>query len=87
MLVLNNENILSDEQGNVILVIWPTIAQNYKSGMKQRAIAIENMGSQGALLSIAESMAQFFSALDGSFYMKVGNVLDHRTRFDDKQAN
>lgn len=73
--VLNSENIFSDIDGNEILRIWPMIAQDPKSGVKQRAIAIENLGSKNELAAVAQIMGTIFKELDSSAYVKVGNSL------------
>jgi hypothetical protein len=46
-----------------------------QSGVKQRAIAIENLGSQGEVQAIAQSMGKIFDELDGGIYVKMGNSL------------
>lgn len=74
--VLNNEIILTDENENILLKMWPMIAQDSQSGIKQRAIAIENLGHKGELLTIANSMTSIFDELDRSVYVRMGNAID-----------
>lgn len=69
-LVLNNEYTFSDGNGNVVLKIWPMIAQDMQSGIKQRAIVVENLGSKGEIPAIAQSMEKIFKELDGAVYVK-----------------
>ena len=70
--VLNHEYMFSDENGNEAFRIWPLIAQDSNSGIKQRALAVENLGSKGELLSIAKEFHKIFTELDGSVYVKIG---------------
>lgn len=74
-LVLNNEITFSDQNGASIFKLYPMIAQDMQSGVKQRAIAIENLGSQGEVQAIAQSMGRIFDELDGGIYVKMGNSL------------
>lgn len=73
--VLNSESIFSDVDGNEVFRIWPMIAQDSQSGMKQRAIAIEHLGSKNEVYAVAQSMDEIFSELDSSVYVKMGNPL------------
>ena len=73
--VLNQEKIFSDVYGNEVFRIWPMIAQDFESGMKQRAIAIENLGSKNEIYTVARYMGEMFSELDSSVYVKMGNDL------------
>ncbi|MFX0212266.1 MAG: hypothetical protein ACFFDT_40205 [Candidatus Hodarchaeota archaeon] len=66
--VLNQENSFSDSAGKVVFKIWPMIAQDSQSGMKQRGIAIEDLGSRGELHAIAQSILPIFEELDESVY-------------------
>jgi hypothetical protein len=74
-LVLNSETTFSDQNGASIFKLYPMIAQDMQSGVKQRAIAIENLGSQGEVQAIAQSMGKIFDELDGGIYVKMGNSL------------
>lgn len=74
-LVLNNEITFSDQNGVSVFKLYPMIAQDMQSGVKQRAIAIENLGSQGEIQAIAQSMGKIFDELDGGIYLKMGNAL------------
>jgi hypothetical protein len=74
-LVLNSEITFSDQNGASIFKLYPMIAQDMQSGVKQRAIAIENLGSQGEVQAIAQSMGKIFDELDGGIYVKMGNSL------------
>jgi hypothetical protein len=74
--VSHYEKLFSDIDGNEAFRIWPMIAQDSQSGMKQRAIAIENLGSNGELVAIAQFMGKVFSELDSSVYVKMGNSLN-----------
>jgi hypothetical protein len=68
--VSNNENKFSDGEGNVFYV-WPMIAEDMDSGIKQRAIAVEDLGSRGEIPSIAQSMEKMFKELDASWSCKM----------------
>jgi hypothetical protein len=74
-LVLNSEITFSDQNGASIFKLYPMIAQDMQSGVKQRAIAIENLGIQGEVQAIAQSMGKIFDELDGGIYVKMGNSL------------
>lgn len=74
-LVLNNEVAFSDQNGRTMFKLYPMIAQDMQSGVKQRAIAIKNLGSQGEIQAIAQSMGKIFDELDGGIYVKMGNSL------------
>jgi hypothetical protein len=52
------------------------IAQDSQSGMKQRGIAIEDLGSRGELIAIAQSIPPIFDELDKSVYIKMGNAIN-----------
>jgi hypothetical protein len=71
--VLNNEQTLGDEHGHVISKFWPMIAQDMRSGTKQRAIAIENLGSKGEIPAIAANIKNVFEELNSVIYVKMGN--------------
>lgn len=75
-LVLNYEITLSDENGGIVTKVWPMIAQDSVSGVMQRAIAIENMGEQGELPTVAKLMNNWFDEIKGSVYVKADNFLD-----------
>ncbi len=74
--VLNHEYVFSDRCGNEALRIWPLIAQDSNSGIKQRAIAINNLGSKGELLPISKEFNRIFQELDGAVYIKIGNAIN-----------
>ncbi|WP_049630832.1 toll/interleukin-1 receptor domain-containing protein [Cellvibrio sp. pealriver] len=73
--VLNNEITFFSTDGSESFKIWPMIAQDPLSGMKQRAIAIEQLGSKDEIYDIALHMDKLFSDLDSSVYVKMGNSL------------
>ncbi len=56
--------------------VWPMVAQDPRSGVMQRAIAIENMGARGELPTVAKLMNKWFEELKGSIYIKIDTVLD-----------
>lgn len=78
-LVLNNEITLGKEDGSLVAKIWPMIAQDSVSGVMQRAIAVENMGSRGELPTIAKFMNNWFDELKGGVYIKVDNAIDPKS--------
>ncbi|AMC33881.1 toll/interleukin-1 receptor domain-containing protein [Janthinobacterium sp. B9-8] len=73
--VLNHENVFRDIHDNEAFKIWPMIAQDSRSGMKQRAIAIENLGSKDEIYAVAQSMDKIFLELNSSVYVKIRNSL------------
>jgi len=72
--VNSQENSLMDLEGKVISKVWPMVALHSQSGMKQRAIAIEDLGSKGELIAIAKGIKSIFDEMDRSLYVKMGNV-------------
>ena len=74
--VLNQENSFSNSEGEVVFKIWPMIAQDSQSGMKQRGIAIENLGSKCELDALAQSIQPIFDKLDKSVYVTMGNAVN-----------
>lgn len=74
--VLKQENSFSNSEGKVLFKIWPMIAQDSQSGMKQRGIAIEDLGSRGELAAIAQSIQPIFDELDRSVYVRMGNAVN-----------
>jgi hypothetical protein len=72
--VLNQENDFCNLEGNVIFKIWPMLAQDFKSGIKQRGIAIEDFGSRGELLAIVQGIIPLFDEMGKSIYVKLGNA-------------
>ena len=76
--VLNGEIFLGDKStGEVIKKCWPMIAQDMNSGVKQRVIAIENLGDNGELHSVADNMHDTFNKLDSGIFVEMGNELNH----------
>ena len=72
--VLNHETQFRNGNGNNTFRIWPMIAQDSHSGMKQRAIAIEDINNKEVLVAVAQSIDQIFRNLDSSIYIKIGNA-------------
>ena len=74
--VLNGEANLTDtSSGEIVKTYWPMIAQDGNSGIKQRAIAIENLGEIGELDIIASNMTNLFNELDGGVEIEMSNSL------------
>jgi len=73
--VMNNEQILLDVAGNEIKRIYPMIAQDPQTGIKQRAVAIENLGDCGELEFLAGYLPNIFEKLDGAVHVIIDNVL------------
>lgn len=55
--------------------MWSLIALDTNAGIKQRAIAIHNLGSIDELATLANSALDTFKLMDESVYMKVGNIV------------
>lgn len=72
--VLSSEPFFSDIAGNVLLTLFPMIVQDMQSGVKQRAIAVDDLGSRGEIPAIAEIMGKMFHELDISVYVKMGHA-------------
>ena len=72
--VLSHEYTFNYKNGKEAFKIWPLIAQDSNSGIKQRAVAVENLGSKGELLSVAKEFNKIFSELDGSVFVEIGNA-------------
>lgn len=72
--VLNGEGKITDiKTGEIIHTYWPMIAQDSHSGVKQRAIAIENLGEKDELHTIAKNMSDIFNELDSGVQMEMGS--------------
>ena len=73
--VLNGEvKITNTNTGELIHTFWPMIAQDSHSGVKQRAIAIENLGEKEELHTIAKKMSGIFRNLDSGVQMEMGST-------------
>ncbi len=76
--VLNDERSLLDKNGQMVLKFWPMIALDMQFGVKQRAIAADNLGSKGEILFIAQNMENVFRELDNGVYVKMGQSSNPR---------
>lgn len=65
-----------NDSNKKVVRIWFLIALDPQAGVKQRAIAVENLGSKVDLFAIAKSMTEIFNNMDSSIYISIGNVLD-----------
>lgn len=73
--VLNNELTFTDrENGEILFKVWPMIAQDPDSGVKQRAIAIVDIGLRNTLKPIAQNAQASFSQLDKDILIGFGNA-------------
>ena len=73
--VLDREVTVYDSNEKVVR-IWFLIAQDPQAGIKQRAIAVENLGSKVDLFALSKSMTEIFNSLDSSVYIRMGNALE-----------
>lgn len=73
--VLNHANELRDINGSELLKFWPMIVQDFKIGVKQRAIALGDLDNGEYLSVIANNLDKIFTELDSSVYAKMGNNL------------
>ncbi len=75
--IQSNEITYYEPDGSEALKIWPMIAQDPKSGIKQRAIAIENLGKKNELSDIAKSITAIFSELNSLSITEFDNTTGH----------
>lgn len=74
--VINSESTFSDQStGEVVFKIWPMIAQDPDSGVKQRAIALTDLGSKNEIGSIAHSIHKIFNEMDTGVFVGFGNAV------------
>ncbi len=74
--VSNSQAEVSNIQtGEIERIIWPMIAQDPQSGVKQRAIAVENLGEVNELEAIAQAVDGLFSQLDSGIFIEMGNTI------------
>lgn len=74
--VIHNEATLTEPiTGEIVHTIWPMIAQDPDSGIKQRAIAIPNLGQKGEIVDIAYSTNNLFTKLDAELMVSFDNLI------------
>jgi hypothetical protein len=74
--VLNNEVSLVDpETKNVEKTMYPMIAQDFDSGIKQRLFAVPNLGANGELPNLADCIVSLFETLESSVWVGVKTTL------------
>ncbi|MES2951186.1 MAG: toll/interleukin-1 receptor domain-containing protein [Pseudomonadota bacterium] len=74
-LVLSHERTYSDEHGAALFKCYPMMTQDMHSGVKQRAIAIENLGSLPEMEVIAQGLKMIFQELEDGTSVEMSNVL------------
>ena len=78
-IVVNEERkLLHHTHGNVVKRLWPLMAQDPISGIKQRAIAIEDLGDAVEIKSIATQINQLFQGLDNSVLVTFDNTIKRK---------
>lgn len=70
--VLSGETTFSTLSGVPAFKIWPMIAEDPQSGIKQRAIAVENLGLD-EINAIIGTLHVVFAKLDGTTYAIIDN--------------
>ena len=84
--VLNGEGkITNTVTGEIISTYWPLIAQDSHSGVKQRAIAIENLGEKDELHAIAKNLINIFTDLDSGVEIEMGSIQPNGHNINSKQ--
>lgn len=76
-IILHNEITYYEPDGSEAFKIWPMIAQDPKSGIKQRAIAVENLGKKNELSDIAKNITSIFSELNSLATTKFDDTTSH----------
>lgn len=76
--VLSNETTFFDQTGAPVFSFYPMIADDMQSGVRQRAIAIESLGSRGEIQAIAQSMIGILDEMGRGIYVKMSNPLKPR---------
>ncbi len=74
--VTSREMKIAGQDGKEITKLWVVIAQDPDTGMKQRGVVIEDLGSHDELLAIANAIPEIFDGLDQAIYVKMGNTLN-----------
>lgn len=73
-LVLNDTSKFSDDKGQLIFESWPMVVLDSQSGIKQRAITIENLGSEGEIVSLSQNIPEMFKAIEEGLFVEIGNT-------------
>ena len=73
--VMSQENTFRDANGSEIFKIWLLIAHDSNAGIKQRAIAVNNLGQFNEINSIAQSLNEIYGAMDSGVYIETGNYI------------
>jgi len=75
-LVLDGEAQQKDRStGEIIKRYSLMMSQDMATGIKQRTVAVENLGENGELPIIAQHIVSAFDELDGSVYAEMSNAL------------
>ena len=74
--ILNQENTFLDVNLKPVFKVCPMIAQDSNSGIKQKVIVIDNLGSKGELLRLAKSITSIFEDMDKGVYIRPLNDSD-----------
>ncbi|CAH1084994.1 TIR domain-containing protein [Candidatus Nitrotoga sp. 1052] len=69
---------LAGEITKEIKKFFPMIAHDMQSGVKQRTIAIENLGNANEIPYLMKDLEKIFLEMDNSIYMKMGNSINQR---------
>ncbi|WP_239291332.1 toll/interleukin-1 receptor domain-containing protein [Candidatus Nitrotoga sp. 1052] len=80
-LVLDREHTMLSLAGEItkeIKKFFPMIAHDMQSGVKQRTIAIENLGNANEIPYLMKDLEKIFLEMDNSIYMKMGNSINQR---------
>lgn len=74
--VMHSENnILDQSSGKELCKIWFAIALDSKSGVKQRAIILNDLGLNNELATLALNSVSIFNELDTSIFISMDNSI------------
>ncbi|HHW4982791.1 TPA: toll/interleukin-1 receptor domain-containing protein [Legionella anisa] len=74
---VTHKEYTSSEQitGNELYKLWFAIAQDSKSGVKQRAIILKDLGLNNELFSLAHNSNSIFNELDKGIFISIDNKI------------
>jgi len=73
--VMNRESTFSDQNTSEVFKVWTMIAQDPDSGVKQRAIALSDLGSKNEIGFVTHSVDKIFNEMDTGIFIGFDNKL------------
>ena len=74
---VTNEELTFTNQatGEEVLKVWPMVAQDFNAGIKQRAIAVHDLGKDGVLYATIPQILASIENKDHELFISFGNAL------------